>query len=190
MGSSIDDPRMVGPQCFSLQPVTILYENPWFSLKNRGGYYVIESNYSQVAILPIVDEHSIVMVRVKRPVMADSPLELPAGSAEESESPVGAAVRELWEETGIRINNPNRFRLLSPIAISSTRCPVMDRVYQIDITANEFNKRIPHDDEIESVEIIPFVDVKTKIIQGGIYVSLSIAIISRFLFLQERGLWN
>jgi len=181
MYSSADDFRMTVPQCHSLKPVSTVYSNPWFRIKNRGGYYTMEFTHAQVAILPIVSNHSIVMVRVKRPVLADSPLELPAGNAEELEAPLNAAARELREETGIIIDDLDRLQLLAPIT-NSSRCPILDRIYHIDISQNEFKKRGSHDKEIDCVECIPFEEVKNKIIRGEIYTGLTIAIVSRFLF--------
>ena len=177
-----DDPRMVAPQCHSLKPVEIIHENGWFRLVNRGGYYTIEEKQPQTVILPIVDHHSIVVVRVKRPVIADNPLELPAGGANENETPVMAAARELKEETGIKIEQLNRFHLSTPIAISPVRHPVLPWIFEVHISQREFDGREPHDDEICSVECFPFKEIKEKIIQGEIYVSLPLAIISRFLF--------
>ena len=40
-----------------------------------------DHEFPQVIILPVVDNDSIVMVKVKRPVINDETLELPAGSA-------------------------------------------------------------------------------------------------------------
>lgn len=182
MNISIDDPRMIGPQCLSLQPVSTEHINPWFSLKNRGGYYTLEYHQPQVAVLPVVDNHSIVMVRVKRPVLDDTPLELPVGGANLNETPKRAAVRELQEETGIQIDRIDRFSLLTSIAISPNRYPVLPWIYQIDISQNEFDTREQHDEEITSVECLNYEEVKSKILGGGIYISLVIAIVSRFLF--------
>ena len=145
-------------------------------------YYTIEYHQPQVAILPVVDNHSIVMVRVKRPIIDDNPLELPAGSAGKSEAPVSAAERELREETGIKINSLNRFQLLPSIAISPNRYPVLPWIYQIDISQNEFDIREQHDGEVENVECLGYEEVKRKILNGGIYISLAIAIVSRFFF--------
>jgi len=181
-----DDPRMIAPQCHSLQPVSTIHENKWFSLMNRGGYYTLEHHQPQVVILPVVDNHFIVMVRVKRPVIADNALELPAGGAKENEEPLDAAAREFHEETGIKIEQLNRFRLLSSIAISPNRYPVLPWIYRIDISKKEFDKRKPHDDEVVSVECFTFEEVKEKIIQGEVYVSLPLAIVSRFLFSQTE----
>ena len=177
-----DDPRMMAPQCHSLKPVIIIHENKWFSLVNRGGYYTLEYHRPQVVILPVVDNDSIVMVRVKRPVISDRALELPAGGTKENEAPLEAAAREFHEETGIKIKDIDRFQMLSSIAISPNRYPVLPWIYQIDISKKEFDKRKPHDDEVVSVECFTFEEVKEKIIQGEIYVSLPLAIIGRFLF--------
>ena len=180
-----DDPRMIVPQCSSLKPVVTIHENKWFSLMNRGGYYTLEYHRPQVVILPVVDNRVIVMVRVKRPVMADNVLELPAGGAEENETPLDAAAREFYEETGVKIDRLDRFQLLPSIAISPNRYPVLPWIYQIDISKQEFDKRDPHDDEVVSVEYFIFEEVKEKIIQGEIYVSLPLAIVSRFLFSEK-----
>jgi len=91
----IDDPRLFTPQCSSLTPVETVHENPWFTVRNRGGYFTTEYEFPQVVILPVVESHSIVMVRVKRPVINDVSLELPAGSVNENESPVHGAARKL-----------------------------------------------------------------------------------------------
>ena len=72
---------------------------------NRGGYFTVEYNQPQVLILPIVENNSVVMVRVRRPVIADNTLELPAGGVQMDESPIEAACRELSEETGIKIHD-------------------------------------------------------------------------------------
>ena len=185
MPTRSDDSRMIAPQCDSLQPVVTVHENKWFSLMNRGGYYTLEYHRPQVVILPVVDNRSIVMVKVKRPVIADNVLELPAGAADQDEPPVETAAREFHEESGIKIDRINRFQLLPSIAISPNRYPVLPWIYQVDLSKQEFDTRDPHDDEIVSVECFTFEEVKEKIIQGEIYVSLPIAIVSRFLFLEK-----
>ena len=182
MTISIDDPRMLAPQCTSLKPVVTVHENQWFALRNRGGYYTIEYHRPQVVVLPVVDNHSIVMVKVKRPVINDIPLELPAGAAQEGENPITAAARELQEEAGIIISQSDRFQLLPSIVISSSRYPILSWIYQINISKQEFDLRDPHDEEIVNVECIPFEEVKRKIICSEIYIGWAVAVLSRFLF--------
>ena len=58
------------------------------------------------------------MVRVRRPVIADNTLELPAGGVRMDESPIEAACRELSEETGIEISDLNRFDAQAPMVLT------------------------------------------------------------------------
>lgn len=179
----LHDPRLISPQCFDLTPVETVHENPWFVVRNRGGYFTTEYKRPQVIILPIVDNNSIVMVKVKRPVIADTTLELPAGSAKENETPLQAAARELAEETGILINELNRFKLSLPISGSPNRNPNLLHVFQIVISMSEYENKKIHDKEIESVELFSFKEVSTLLSQGKIYVAVPIAVITRFLLL-------
>ncbi len=181
----VKDSRLAGPQCLTLKPVEVLHENPWFKVRNRGGYYTVEYRSPQVIILPIVEDHSIVMVRVKRPVIADSALELPAGGAKENEEPVDAAVRELFEETGILVKDSSRIHAISPIAGAPNRNPELLHVFQVKLLTEEVINRKDHDREIEKVEILNFEEVCTKIINGKIYVAAPIAVISRYLLSME-----
>ena len=53
-----------------------------------------------VVLLPIVDPHSIILIRNERFVVGETLWELPAGTLEPGESPDQTARRELIEETG------------------------------------------------------------------------------------------
>ena len=145
MNPTIDDPRLYSPQCTFLTPIEKVHENPWFCVFNRGGHFTVENNQLQVLILPIVENNSVVMVRVRRPAIADNTLELPAGGVKMNESPAEAAQREFSEETGITIHGPNRFHLQAPLVLTS-RDPCLAHIFQIDLTQKEFDVRSKHDD--------------------------------------------
>jgi len=181
MNKRTDDPRLIAPQCLSLVPVKTIHDNQWFTVKNRGGFFTTEYRHPQVIILPIVDNHAVVMVRVKRPIIADAPLELPAGSAIDHESPVQAAARELFEETGIRVADLDRFKILPPIAGAPNRNPMLLHILKVDLSSHEFTHRGKHDDEVESVALYEFKDLRSLLMEGGIYVAVPIAVISRYL---------
>lgn len=180
MKSIIDDPRLNSAQCTSLVPIEKVHENPWFYVFNRGGYFTIENKHPQVLILPIVDNNSVVIVRVKRPVIVDNTLELPAGGAKTGESPEQAAQRELSEETGIYIADLRRFQLQPPLVLMP-RIPDLAHIYQIHLTREEFDARSKHDDEILSVECFSFREALKKIENNEIYLGYQIAILMRFL---------
>lgn len=180
MMPTIDDPRLTEPVCTALLPVETLHENEWFSVRNRGGYYTIEYNQPQVMILPIVDNKSVVMIRVYRPIIDDITLEIPAGGTQENETPIEAAIREFKEETGITITDKDRFEMLPPL-VHMPRSPRLPYFFQVHLSEDEFNNRTAHDDEIDSVECFEFIEVLRKIIRGEIFIGLQIAVITRYL---------
>jgi 8-oxo-dGTP pyrophosphatase MutT (NUDIX family) len=175
------DERMTNACCTDLSPVIELHSNPWFSVIKRANFYTTEFKNSQVAILPVVDGVAFVMVRVKRPILNDITLELPAGGAEEGESPEFSAARELFEESGILINDLSRIKPMPPLSLSPTRMPTLLYVFRIDLTKEEYDNRKMHDSEIDSVCLVPFDEAIRLITVGGIYVSGIVAILGTFL---------
>jgi len=167
--------------CPTLKPVFQAHKNEWFKVMSRGSYYTIEYERPQVVVLPVLEKKSIVFVRVKRPLIGDCPLELPAGDSQQGETPREAARREFAEETGIFIEDPERFIPDLPISEMPGRIPVFLSIFRIDLSKPEFDSRLQHDDDIASVEAISFADAAQKLINGGIYLSSPIAIISRLL---------
>ena len=158
-----------------------LHENPWFSVRKRGRYYTIEYRQEQAIILPVVDNRGVVLVRVKRPVISDTPLELPAGGIDAGETPVAGAAREFAEETGIAISDISRFVPLPSLSPSPNRTPTRLHVFRIDITGEEFARRGAHDDEIIGVEYVPLDELANWIINGDIYVAVPVAVLATFL---------
>lgn len=173
--------NLPGSRSTAHYPVQTLHENPWFRLCNRDGYFTVEYLYPQVTILPIVNNCSILMVRVARPLISDVTLELPGGGAKQDESPVDAGRRELAEETGIEIDDVNRFRRLQPVSICPNRYPSLPHLYEIALTEKEYVNRKKHDNEIASVECYSFEEVVKKICNGSIYIGLHVALLGRLI---------
>lgn len=172
------------PACVDLLPVETVHENLWFAVRDRAGYFTVEYQDSHVTVLPVIDDRSVVMVRVKRPVVCDSPLEYPGGTGRPDEDPAAVAARELLEETGIRVDDPARYCPMAPIAVSSTRMPRLIYVFRVDITRAEFDRRQPHDDEIEKVIELDLDALTCLLANGGIYVAVPLAVTARFLALK------
>jgi ADP-ribose pyrophosphatase len=55
-----------------------------------------------VAILPLVDDHHVCLIRSRRLTVGETLIEVPAGTREGNETPLATARRELSEETGYR----------------------------------------------------------------------------------------
>lgn len=84
----------------------VVFEAPKFQVVRKAGpqespqplYYV--NHPGAVAILPILDDERIVLVRNRRWAVNRELLEIPAGTRRPGEHPQAAAIRELSEETG------------------------------------------------------------------------------------------
>lgn len=178
--AALNDPRLYLAQS-SLAPVRELHVNEWFTVKDRGGYFTVEYSCSQVIILPIVQNTGVVMVRPIRPVIADCPLELPAGGINPNETPIDAARRELNEETGIFVKDISRIKPINPISNAPNRDPKLMHIFQVEITSEEFLNRGKWDHEISGVECFSLSELKSLIVSGDIYISVPLAIIGRYL---------
>lgn len=177
---NLNDPRLITPQCLGLSPVETIHRNPWFDVRNRGGYFTIEYRQPQVIVLPVVEDKAIVMVRVKRPVIADATLELPAGGVGDNETPLEGAARELYEETGIEIETC-RFIPLIPLSNSPNRTPQLIHIFKVKISKREYEQRQDHDHEIDEVALFYFDAIRKMILDGQIFVGAPLAVIARFL---------
>ena len=180
------DRRLTEAVCPTLSPVEVLHENMWFTVRRRGAYYTTEYRMPHHIVLPVVDDEAIVMVRVKRPVLNDITLELPAGGSEDGEAPESGAARELAEEAGIEISDLSRLIPMPPLAVSPNRMPRLVYVFRVDLSRQEFEQRRPHDNEIDSVELVPIKEAVRLMTTGGIYVAGIIAIISMYLLSRKQ----
>lgn len=174
------DRRLTEIACRGLEPAELLHENAWFSVWRRGDYYTAEYREPQVIVLPVVENRAIVMVRVKRPILDDTTLELPAGGSEAAEVPEHCAARELGEETGISVL-PARMIPMPPLAMAPNRMPKLIYVFRVDLLQQEYDRRGKHDTEIEKVELVSFDEAVRMIATGRIYVSVPVAIIGTYL---------
>ncbi len=182
MAAKLDDPRLLAPGCSALTPVAEMHANPWFTIRNRAGYFTTEYRLPQVIVLPVVEGNSVVMVQVKRPILADDTWELPAGSTEVGETAEDGARRELREETGITVPDSRPLEAMLPLSNSPNRNPNLLHIFQINLNRDEFDGRGAHDDEIHQVACFGFTDIFKMIASGKIYVSVPIAVIGKYVF--------
>lgn len=181
-----DDPRLLEARCTGLLPVETIHHNPWFDVRNRGGYFTTEYHQPQVVVLPVVDDQAVVMVRVKRPVLDDATLELPAGGIMGDETPRQGAARELLEETGIEID-AQHLRPLTPLSNSPNRNPNLIHIFQAELTKNEYDLRGGYDHEIDDVGLYRLDQIWKMILEGQIFVGVPLAILGRFLLARAKN---
>ncbi len=91
----------------------IVYSNPWISVRkdkvqfkdqSEGEYGVVHHKAKSVVVM-VEKNGSYLVVYANRYVFQSISIEFPAGLIEDNETPEDAAKREVFEETGIEINN-------------------------------------------------------------------------------------
>ncbi|MCD8151754.1 MAG: NUDIX hydrolase [Clostridiales bacterium] len=99
------------------------------------------------AVLPVMDDGRILMVRQHRNALERETLEIPAGSKDDAGEPSAVcAARELEEETGYRTG---KMELLITVATTVAFCNEVIEIY----LATELEKTERHLDEDEFVEV-------------------------------------
>ena len=120
----------------------IVYKNKWFSIKKFENYFVFDENQDQVVILPIINSKKIILVKQYRVPLMKFTLEFPAGGFNKnSEKPKIAAIRELFEETGINISQTKRLKQLKRMSVNPQRHSKIPFAYYVNITESEYKIR-------------------------------------------------
>jgi len=87
----------------------IIHQNPWWQYKHdvfenshglKGEYYYGETKAGMAIVVPVLSDDCIVLVLQYRYLDDKQSIEFPAGGIGEDNSPLEAAKRELFEETG------------------------------------------------------------------------------------------
>lgn len=133
-----------------------------------------------VIILPILPDGRVVMNRQVRPGVEAELLELPAGTLEPNEDPLGAARRELEEETGYAAD---RIEPLGEFYTSPGFVTELMRAF----VATELRptKQNLDDGEQITVEIVDIDTVRTMVLQSTLRDAKTIAVLAMYLLKLE-----
>ena len=80
-----------------------IFKTKWFNIdkiKYKKEYYFKINHNNAVLILGLTKDKKIILIKQYRPIRKKNTLEFPSGNIEKYESPLKAAKREFFEETG------------------------------------------------------------------------------------------
>ncbi len=101
-----------------------------------------------VAIVPLLHDDTVLMIRQFRLAVNEVLLEVPAGTLEANEPPEVCAARELEEETGYRAGSLRRL-------FSQYLAPGYSQEILHVFLATDLEKTAQHTEEDENVEVVP-----------------------------------
>jgi 8-oxo-dGTP pyrophosphatase MutT (NUDIX family) len=165
-------------------PARLIYDNPWLSLTEYPAvaptgadalYAVVGFKNVAVAVLPLHDDGTIVMVGQNRFPLRGYSWEIPEGGAPLSEDPLSGAKRELAEETGLQAAE---WRQVLKLQLSNS---VTDEraVGFVATGLSPAPARAPDDTEDLATARVPFAQALRLATEGEIQDSLTVAMLLR-----------
>ena len=161
-----------------------LYDSDWLRLTladvelpsgERFDHHVIRFPRPASATVVVDAGRGVLLIRRHRFVVDTWGWEVPAGRAEQGESPEDAAVRETTEETGWR---PERLR---PLGAYHPVPGTLDQTFHLFVAEGAERVGQPDEDEVESVEWKPVDEVRALMRDGSITDGLSLVALYRAL---------
>lgn len=155
------------------------------SCDGRSGTFLEIKTPGWVNIIPVFTgtdgKRYFVMERQFRHGSASVTLEFPAGLIEEGEKPEDAALRELWEETGIRAGKLTRTGKINP---NSAFMATEGYFFVAEDLSYTGDRKLDANEQIEVVTVEES-EVFDKLGRGCL--DNGIMLISAFLYLRNRG---
>jgi len=148
-------------------------------VRTDDGYEYFDT-LSAAAILPILDDGRIVMVRQFRPAVGCEMLEIPAGTLDiPGERPVDCAGRELMEETGYKAGEIYRLGTMVP------SCGRSNEVVHLFVGQRLTEVERPPADDVTEPVIVGLKDLRDLLMEGSLTDSKALTA----LLLFDRGYW-
>ncbi len=123
-----------------------------------------------IALVPLLDDGRVVLVRQWRHAVGQMLLEVPAGTREPNEPPERTAARELTEETGYIAD-----RIIALGAFFTAPGFCTEKIYAYLAVGLHAGPATPEDDEGITLEHLALADAPAAIARGDLYDAKSIA---------------
>jgi len=175
----------------------IVYKNKYFQISKENNYFFFDEKNDQVVIFPIIDNKKVILVKQYRVPLKRNTFEFPAGGLiNKNESTKKAAQRELFEETGVKINLKN-LKKIHKVNSNPQRQKKFIHIFIANINKNCLSKRQKKiSGEIKSIKIISIIKLlkmfrSRQIISGVmgyvflIYLLLSKKYNNKFIYKQN-----
>jgi len=143
-------------------------------------FFVLESS-AWINVIPLTGDNDVIMIRQYRHGTRDITLEIPGGLVDPGDTPLDAAHRELFEETGYRADEMIPLGYVHPNpAIQNNRCYTFLARDVIPVGAQEL-------DDKEDIEVLscPLVEVPHLIRSGAI--THSLVVVAFYRYFMEYG---
>ncbi len=157
------------------------YDDVYQLPDGRTEHYDIMLHEGAAAVVPVMEDGRILMVRQYRPAVERISLEIPAGKRDEGEDYRTTAGRELEEETGYRAG---RLEHLITINTAIAYCSEVVEVYVAD-NLIKTHQRLDDDEYIEFAAV-SLEELEEMIFKGQIRDSKTIASLMAYRAYKER----
>lgn len=157
-----------------------VYENPWFKVVAQDGFHWVEETNARqgAAVLCIVDDRDVLLVQVRRRAQnSELALEIPRGYANQGETSADCGRRELFEETGFKVD-AGRFQELGRCLPNSAILATTVTLYLA--TATSQDRISDHDDEVEGVVQLPLAQVRELMLSGKLQDGFTLAALAYY----------
>lgn len=161
-----------------------IYENAWFRVGLKGSNYIVDEPlcHNSAAILMKLESGKFVFVKQDRPAIGKRTIEIPRGYAKKNECAEDCAIREAYEETGIKIK-PSQLDFLTKIHPNSGILTSSVSLFFALVNDDQFKSSATN--EIDSVVLLSPEQVIEHCRNGSIKDSFSLSAFAMLFFLKN-----
>ena len=133
----------------------------------ESSYTVVEMQTGAVVVVPVTDDHRLVLIRQHRYPIDEVLLELPAGELPNGSDPLEQARHELLEETGITATHVKLIGQFAPWPARVRRRTLIALATGLDLEGLAFHRQ-SGDESIEEIRLCEAAEVRALLARGEI----------------------